>query len=632
MSTGARSKMGGAARAVAWTAAGLAVALASPAQASLTPASCRDSIAKGFAKVVKTGLSNADKCRKLKDKAPGAATGSCSDLSSTDFDPPPGKYAASKTKAVATLDAKCTGLPVLSNYTGNDPGASVGAVADDTVSGNTLLVLGNSNLMADKAKVKCVETIAKEQAKISKEVLKNSTKCQGTKDKTASTFGAIDPSCVDPAAKSSAKAALDIPKACGTLTGADVGTCDPLPSCVIDTTVAANQDVARAIYQTATPLVPVCGDGIVQGSEQCDDGAANGTAGDPCNADCTWSTAATCGPGTAAGGTVIGHRIVKVALAVPAGKQLAGVQVGFDYPQQETSIAGSGTSAPVQNAVTLLQTAPGGALTLAKDSDTDFSFLIGSPTNFIDSGDLFQVQFDECVSASEPICNRSQNVTHCCPDTDIVACNAAPDDPVACFCEAVGVVNQADCVAAGCTSGVCANFPLAAAGTCDTGTLTCTTGRACTTATEATDCADWAAPVGSCNTSTKTCLGTSPNPGKPCTAANEALACSGSPVDQATCSADELCARLGDQTNGFYGCTTIFNPPGAAIGQFPATAVGPANASHFGFSYAGACPTGNTCVSQIQQTQVSCTVTDPVDQLAVPVDGVTCSITITEAP
>ena len=33
---------------------------------------------------------------------------------------------------------------------------------------------------------------------------------------------------------------------------------------------------------------PMCGDGVVAGLEQCDDGAKNGTAGDPCTSDCTW--------------------------------------------------------------------------------------------------------------------------------------------------------------------------------------------------------------------------------------------------------------------------------------------------------------------------------------------------------
>lgn len=41
-----------------------------------------------------------------------------------------------------------------------------------------------------------------------------------------------------------------------------------------------------------------CGDAIVDPGEECDDGAANGTAGDSCSVSCTIVAAATCGDGT----------------------------------------------------------------------------------------------------------------------------------------------------------------------------------------------------------------------------------------------------------------------------------------------------------------------------------------------
>src|SRR5581483_5424406 len=147
---------------------------------------------------------------------------------------------------------------------------------------SSILVVGGLNLNGDKAKKKCVETIAKSQAAIVKEILKNSTKCQAGLDKTATLFGPLAPTCLDAGAKSSAKATTNIQKACGSLTGPDVGTCTPLPACA------------------------VCGNGVVEGTEQCDDGTANGTPGDPCSTSCE-SLAETCGPGTPAGGSIIGH-------------------------------------------------------------------------------------------------------------------------------------------------------------------------------------------------------------------------------------------------------------------------------------------------------------------------------------
>src|SRR5262249_20682698 len=161
-----------------------------------------------------------------------------------------------------------------------------------------------------------------------------------------------------------------------------------------------------------------------------------------------------CGPGTVAGGTITGHRIVKVTLDVPAGKQLAGVRVGFDYPQLEASITGTGLSSVVQQAFQVLTPPPAdGFLSLAQDTDTEVGFIIPSSAEFLDpaGGAFLQATLNECTPLSENICNRNQQVTGCCPTTDIVACNAAPDDPVACFCGANGIVSQTDCTTAGCT-------------------------------------------------------------------------------------------------------------------------------------------------------------------------------------
>ncbi len=648
MNTGGRLE--GGARHVAWlAAAGVTLALASPAAAAASPASCRLAIAQAMSRLVKTGYKNAASCQSHKDKAPGLATGTCRVVSptpSTDFDPK-GRYTSTKGKLAGLISPACAGQSaVLANYDGNDPAGTVGGVVGDTIGGNTLLVLGNANLGGDRQKTRCVETVAKEQGKILKKILKNSIKCQTALDLDSMPFGALSPTCVDNGSTATGPAHTAIAAECGTLTGSDVGTCDPLPDCAVDNTVLAGQNLARAFYQSITPPPPVCGNGVVEGSEQCDDGANNGTPGDFCNGSCV-SVGETCGPGTLAGGSIIGHRIVKVALNIPGGKKLAGVRVGFDYPQLEASVKGTGSSDVVHSAVTLLQTPPAsGFLDLAKDDDSQFSYLLAAATEFIDSGDVFQVTLDECVGVDQNLCSRNQNVISCCPTADMAACTANPDDPVACFCGAFGVVNQTDCKATNCSLGVCANFPDAPAGSCDEGTLTCTTasqlGRACTTANEKSVCADWAAPVGSCVSGT--CASGSPNPGKACTTANEALNCSGSPVDAATCEAEQdTCSRLGDQTNGTYGCGSIFNPVGAKnnAGQFPPVAVGPTHAVQFGFfpdfppltpDGTGACPTGNVCVSQALQTQQSCQVTDPVDALAQPVAGVTCSITITEAP
>jgi cysteine-rich repeat protein len=577
-----------------------ALALAGPAGAD-TKASiaCRGAIAKGLSGIPNSGFKLNDKCHKTQDKL-SAATGACNDVSNSLFDPK-GQYAKAKTKSSGLISKKClAGDPVLGNYDGSNPETAVEPVIDDAVGGNSAAVVGNANLNGDKAKTKCVETIGKSRTGIFKEILKNSTKCQANRDKTASTFGALDPSCVDPGTKSVGKATLKIPEACTGLTVLDTGSCDPLPGCVTDAAVTSAQGIAKAIYQKVAPPSQ-CGNGTVEGAEQCDDGAANGTPGDLCNLQCE-SLAETCGPGTLAGGTIIGHRILTVSLHIPdkngQPQKLAGARVNFDYPQLEASIKGTGLSSVVQTSFQVLQNSPSGFLALANDTDTDASIIVSSSDAFIDStsGAFLQVTLDECTPLSTNICNRNQQVTGCCPTTDIIACNAAPDDPVACFCGANGKISQADCNTAGCTLGVCVGIPPGNPGDCVSGK----------------------------------CSPTSANPGKACTPANEALTCSGVPVDQATCTANHACSRLGDQTNGTYGCGSIFNPPGAPNGSFGNP--GPVGPPTVPPALPGSCPTNNTCTDQAQLTAASCTVAQPVDAFGQPVDGVTCSIDVTEAP
>jgi cysteine-rich repeat protein len=510
-------------------------------------AKCRSSIAKNLGGVINSGYKASDACHKAQDKA-SAASGQCDDPSNAGFDSS-GKYAGSKSKATGKIGSACqAGDPVLGNYVGMDVTGSAYPEIEDTVGGNSLLVLGSMNLAGDKGKTRCLETIAKSRTAIVKEIIKNSTKCQQGKDKSASTFGAIDPTCVDAGSKSTGKANTKIPAACTGLTGADVGTCTPLPDCAVNATVSAAQSLARTIYQTTPPTPPaVCGNSIVETGEQCDDGANNGQPGDLCSANCE-SLASTCGPATSAGGTFIGTRTITVTINVPGGKQLAGAQIHFDYPQLEASIKGTGASSVVNDPtkLMLLQTAPSGALTLGNDSDTDFNYLIAAGSNFISSGPLFKIVLDNCVTHTQHICNRSQNVYGCCPSANISMCTANPDDNNSCFCTFSGSVTGAQCAAASCTSGVC--------------------------------------PTG----------GT---------------------LDMATCQA---CGR------DLPGCTDAFNPPDCAIGHFPAQADGVCSTP------AGACPSNNICTDQDFLVTSSCGVSDPVDALASPVAGVTCTTSVTE--
>ena len=640
-----RRSLGGRRAAVAVAIVTSAVALAGPAWADVKASiACRGAIAKGLSGVASTGFKTSDACHKAADKAVMGG-GACNNTANPAFDTG-GKYAQAKTKSAATISGKCVaGDPVLANYDGQNPESTVTTFIDEVVGGDSFGIVGIKDLGGAKAKIKCLQTIGKSRTGIIKEILKTSTNCQAGKDKTATTFGSLDPACVGTPVKSGPKATTQISGACTGLTAADVGSCDPLPTCVVSQATSDAQDIAKAIYQKVTPTV--CGNGTIESGEQCDDGANNGTSGDPCNIKCelltnTCSVSTLVNPADFIGGT----RMITVSLSVPGGSQLAGVQVGFDYPQLEASIPGTGTSSVVQGAFQVLATPPAsGFISLANDTDTEAQILISSGENFIGSGPLVAATLNNCVSLSQNICNRNQNVFGCCPEASVVACNANPDDHNACFCGfkgfgAGGVVSETDCSAAphgACTAGVCTSIPDAPAGSCCTSTKICTSGErnglACTTDdTNATTGCGPSATCPSCCVANSNCPAaskcslSSPNPGKACTAAAEAKNCSGAALDAATCtSTTDECSFLGDQANGTFGCFSIFNPLGSSIGNFPPVLTGRATP-------AGACPTNNTCTDQTQLTAASCTVTSPTDALGQIVQGVTCSVVVTEAP
>ncbi len=699
---------------------------------------CRLAIAKASSKVTLTGYKDSLACRKAADKA-GQATGPCDVPGSSGFDPK-GSYASAKSNGMTAINAKCpSGEPVLGNYDNNDPVGAVFPEIEGALSGNQLGTAGNENLSMNNppdlaARVKCVEAIVKAEAGIVKEIVLGGTKCQKAKDKTASSFGPLDSSCLLTGTNSVPKATAAINKVCTGLDPAAIGTCSPLPDCATSNTVTAAQDIVQAIYFKKA-AASTCGNGIVESGEQCDDGANNGQPGDLCNAKCE-SLAETCGPGTTAGGTITGHRIVTVSLGgIPASPpSLAGVQVNFAYPQLEASIPGTGASSVVRGTV---QVFPTGGLLAVNDTDTDFHFALASTTEFIGGGPLFRTTLDECVPVSQNLCNRNPNVIGCCPLANLDTCADDAlhiDDPMHfaayyddCQCGSpLKGVQLSDCTTnykfyneahgscttppCPCTAGACASPPSTIkcghgctaggsnklnhacataadcfdAGICNT-TKTCTSGgsdKLNGSCTADADCFD----PGTCDTVMGKCTGSDPavvgNPctvdadcdsaagvcsapdictaGEPtkigsactmnsdcdsaagvcsssniCTAGDPGrigLACSinndcGTPLTVATC---EACPQLGDRNNGTFGCSDVYNGPICKPGAFPAQAVGGCDGTANG--PLGGCPLGNVCVKQDEITTGSCSLINPVNHLGQPVDGVTCSIDIMEAP
>jgi cysteine-rich repeat protein len=440
--------------------------------------SCRKSIGSLFAKVATTGFSSSDGCHKLANKTCAAAS-DCNDLSRLAFDLK-GKYAAIEGLAATAVDHDCAlGNIVLPNYTGGDVGAphiATYPLIDELVQGNSLLVLGSKDLNCNTTEAACSNAIAKSRTKLLKSLLKSAVKCQEKSDASATTFGAIDPSCVDPTnmdpgGKDVAKAQAGITKGCGATTGGSIGACGLLPGsacttdadcngktggcvsgkctndCVTDAVLLAAQGLATDFYHSPPPPPP-CGNGVVDPGEQCDDGVNNGTPGDQCNTSCELVTG-TCFA------AITGHRMVQVSLNTP--QTLAGVEVTLNYPHLESSIPGTGSTSPVRSRLTTLQS---GGLTVFADNDENVTFSTAAADPFVNTGPLFQVNFDACAPLAEHICNRNQQVVGCCPEGDPHVCYATGNDqhydPVSCACGAYpGSLTAADCTLAGCLQGPC---------------------------------------------------------------------------------------------------------------------------------------------------------------------------------
>jgi cysteine-rich repeat protein len=413
-------------RSVLWTQAALPVALL--ASAITTPAwaglgalkaaqSCRSAIGTEAKKLTKAGFQAVDDCNKSKDNVCAAPSGrnACTVLPSLDIK---GKYAGQKDKSAAALDGaakgKCVNVPsVLANYPGaSSVTTSVFPAIDEDVQGSSNAISGVASLLCNRDQVRCHQAIDKARSGVINEVIKDAVKCQAALDAEATdetTLQKLDAACVaNPAPKAGPKGAASIQKACVDkgLTGTDVGSCDPLPGCVIDYAKLTAQALAPTFYsQTGF----VCGNGLIEGTEQCDDG--NTTSGDGCSAACEIE-GLTCNGSYASTGAVNGTRVVTISITTP--ETLSGIQLNFDYPQFQAGIPGTGTSNIVNARAAYIQPTD---LQGMNDTESDVNLALVSLVSGFTSGPLVKITLDNCVAASLNICNRNQNVMNCCNNT-----------------------------------------------------------------------------------------------------------------------------------------------------------------------------------------------------------------------
>ena len=248
---------------VSGLATGTAEAAADPLASSRK---CRAAIAAGTAKIVALQLKLVDAChvRRTAGKHPGA----CLPLVLAD---PKGRVAAAEAKIRTAIDKACRpGDPVRDNFSAGLVAAALLPHVRELLGASAAALQGAPVLAGDKPAAKCHAAIGKARSALVARVLKDATTCQKARDKRATSFGPLADACVLDPAKMVAKAAASVAKACrrkdGTpITGADVGSCDPLPGCVVDAAIATGRAVAAAAY--ARPSA--CGDGIRAADESC---------------------------------------------------------------------------------------------------------------------------------------------------------------------------------------------------------------------------------------------------------------------------------------------------------------------------------------------------------------------------
>jgi len=261
-----------------------------------TDLKCRNHIGKSVKQLVRTGLDSIDQCY---DRRRGAKP--CDKVAELParFAGSAAPFAIALKRSTAVTGAWCVGMEaVLENYPSTSPPmGTVGPLVQAALDGSAASLQGPTP-PAGKARHRCIDAIGQVRSTIVHQVLTQAVRCQQAIDRTATTFGLISPACLGPA-RSPARRARQIVQACASFTGADVGSCSPLPTCVIASATQTGHDLAVATYGfSPSQQGDLCGNGKVDPGESCDDGAANSPTG-ACTDDCL---KAECGDGTVEAG------------------------------------------------------------------------------------------------------------------------------------------------------------------------------------------------------------------------------------------------------------------------------------------------------------------------------------------
>jgi hypothetical protein len=111
-------------------------------------------------------------------------------------------------------------------------------------------LLDGSGPAPDAASWKCRAAIERGERKVGSAVFRDAVRCQARRGRAATNrVDGLAAECVGNPGNAGNEASARIARACIGLTGMDVGTCDPLPGCVVATAETAGRLMARAMFR-----------------------------------------------------------------------------------------------------------------------------------------------------------------------------------------------------------------------------------------------------------------------------------------------------------------------------------------------------------------------------------------------
>jgi hypothetical protein len=244
---------------------------------------CRSHIARSVQGLVRSSLAVIDLCYAVR-----RAAGSCDQLAGLQGrrPDPSDVFTIAQTRANAITSVWCTGhqASILENYAnGQSPPIDVVAPRVRTLLQNSAATLqgpappaGPGNGITPRARLRCIRAVGRVRTRIVKRVLSQAVACQRSLDKHATSFGLVSPICLGEA-PGARREATRVARACPGLDGPAIGTCAPLPGCVVASATQTGHDLAVATYGARPDQQgQLCGNGEIDPGEACDDGAGNG--------------------------------------------------------------------------------------------------------------------------------------------------------------------------------------------------------------------------------------------------------------------------------------------------------------------------------------------------------------------